>query len=61
MKTLSDKIVRNAFVKVKNIKEWIVDLKNQINDAQKDSATLEIVDKDEVVKIINKKAGEQLI
>ena len=60
MKTLSDKIVRNAHCKVNDIKEFVKELKEDIEYAQKDCATLDVVDKDKIIKLIDKKAGDKL-
>ena len=68
MKTLSDKEIKHGaerFYASKNVKEFIKDLKDEIEQYKtiNKSKTLSfnIITKNKIIKIINKRAGDKLI
>ena len=44
----------------KDVKQFIKELKDNVDRLQKDCATLEICDKEDVLKLIDKLAGDKL-
>jgi len=60
METLSDKIIRNSHIKKEDVKEFLFELKEDIENAQENNGNLDWINKEQAIKIIKKRAGEKL-